>query len=106
MNSPRARSRFASRSRMRSNAARQLRELVGAVIDDRLAEVAVGDPLGRLLEPPDPPREQRSRRRNRSRIANAHRDRAGDEDAPADDRDGLQLVVERRREQTTEPPTG
>ena len=58
MNSPRARSSVASCSRIRSKARASWPSSSGASIDDRLVEAAVGDPLGRSLEPPDPAREQ------------------------------------------------
>ena len=45
--------------------ARELAELVGARVDDRLVEPAARDPLGGLLEPADAPREQPRARRSR-----------------------------------------
>ena len=39
--------------------ARELADLVVAGVDDGLVERALGDPLGRLLEAPEPPRVER-----------------------------------------------
>ena len=45
--------------------ARELAELVGARVDDRLVELAVRDALGRLLEATDPAREEPCAARSR-----------------------------------------
>src|SRR5262249_42965133 len=78
--------------------ARELTELVQAVIDDWLVEAPRGDPVGRPLEPFDP-----ARKRPRAAIADAKRyeqaDEAGDEQAPLDDVNRLVLRRERRDEQ-------
>ena len=81
--------------------ARQLAELVGAVVDDGLVEAAARDPVGRPLEPADPAREDagaavadeqerdqtsasapaiRRRRSTRATVASASLERARDED--------------------------
>ena len=66
--------------------ARELAELVGAVVDDRLVELAVRDAFGRPLEPTDPPREEPCARVPRSDAA-ASAKRAGDEQTMLDELD-------------------
>ena len=67
------------------------------------SKLAGGDPLGRGLEPPDPAREQARARvaeRGRRRPSRARRRRSTRRRTT---RDGLELVVQRRREQHDRP---
>ena len=79
--------------------ARQLAELVRAVIDDGLVEAPLGDPLGRGLEPADPPGEQARAGVPEAATANAIASAPATNTRLRTTRDRLQLVVQRRREQ-------
>ena len=69
MNSPRARSRFASRRRIRSNARASWPTSSMPWSTTGSSKLPLGDPLGRRLEPPDPAREQA-----RAGVAEEHRE--------------------------------
>ena len=94
MNSRRASSSCASRTRMRSNASRQLAELVRAVVTTGSSNRPLGDLVGRPLEPPDPAREHPG-----AAVPEQERDqqrRAGREQQPLpDERERPELVLHR-----------
>ena len=96
MNCLRARSSCASWRCMSLKATRELAELVVGVDRDRAREVAGGDLLGRLLQALDALRE-RARDQPAGEHRERERDRAGDEDLRADDRDVALDVGHRRR---------
>ena len=62
----------------------QLSELVAPVVDDGHVEVAHRNPLGRQLEPPDPPGEEPGPAEAEEKSERGG-NRAGDEDPAADD---------------------
>jgi hypothetical protein len=104
MNSPRARSRSARRRRIRSNE-RASWPSSSEPIGHRLAEVAGRDPVRRLLEAPDPAREHAGADVAEQRCE-GEREPAGHEHAPAHDRHGLELLVERQANIAIRPTPG
>ena len=80
--------------------ARELAELVGARVHDRLVEASARDPLGRLLEPADAPREEpRAPVAERERGASAISGR--DQRAALDEGDARERVLEELETRTT-----
>ena len=73
---------------------RELADLVGPVVGDRLVELARGDPLRRRLEPAQPPREQ-PRARVPDRERDDERERAADQEPFPRDAHGRQRLVQR-----------
>ena len=76
----------------------ELADLVVAAVDDRLVERALGDPVGRPLQAPEPPRMDRG-----DGEPEHDRDQQGRhgrvQQPPLDERDGGELVRERAREE-------
>ena len=97
-NSLRARSSCASWTRMRSNEAGQLADLVRSVVDDRLVERPLRDPVGRALQPAEPARVDRGDR-EAEHDGDQQRDDGRVEQPPLDERDRRELVGERAREE-------
>ena len=98
MNSRRARSRSASRSRIVVERARELADFVPHRSTHRLLEVTCSDAPCRGFEPAEAPREAAGRQRAGER-GDAQRDEARDEQAPPDQADVGERVLERRGEQ-------
>ncbi len=81
---------------------RELAQLVPPLVDDHLREVPARDPVGRPLEPADPAREYRGRsepERDRGREG----DQAGAEQAPLDEVDVGERVMEGRAQEQDAP---
>ena len=80
----------------------ELAELVLAVVDDRLVEPPLGDPVRRSLEPADPARVHR-----RGGAAQDRRDEQREpgrvEESTLHDADGRELILDRRREEEDVP---
>ena len=79
---------------------RELPELVVAVVDERLVEVTLGDPLGGALDPAGSgargsPAATAAEQRARSSSASCR----GEQQAPLDERHGRELIGERAGEQ-------
>ena len=76
----------------------ELADLVLVVVDHRLVEGALRDPVGGLLQAPEPPRVER-RDREAEADGDQQRRHGGVEQPPLDERDRRELVGERAREE-------
>ena len=76
----------------------ELADLVLVVVDDRLVERALRDPVGRLLQAPEPPCVER-RDRETEPDRDQQRRHGGVEQPPLDERDRRELIGERAREE-------
>ena len=69
---------------------RERPELAAAGVDHRLVEAAIRDPVGRALEPPDPPREH-ARPAVAEQQGDQQRHAGGEQHAPLDEADAPEL---------------
>ena len=103
MNSRRASSSCARRTRIRSNASASSPSSSPPRVHDRLVEAPAGDPVGRALEPADAAREDRGAAVAEQRARQQRHAARGEQEAPLDELDVRERVAERRRQEQHVP---